>query len=86
MWELEYNEEVKQYFFDNDPYAFALLVRIEELKFAPEAIPPEGCTPLDDEPDVFLWVVLEHLVLYQKIAEKKLLRILMVKPLDEDEV
>jgi hypothetical protein len=30
-----------------------------------------------------MWVVLEHLVLYQKIAEQKLLRILMVKPLDE---
>ncbi|NJN83088.1 MAG: hypothetical protein HC802_12925 [Caldilineaceae bacterium] len=41
MWQLEYNAEVAQYFFDNDPYTFPLLIRIEELKFEPDAIPPE---------------------------------------------
>jgi hypothetical protein len=82
MWELDYNEEVKYYFLDNDPYTFPLLIKLEELKFEPDAIPQEGCTPLDEEPGLFMWVVLDHLVVYEKLAVEHRLRILVVKPLD----
>ena len=61
-----------------------MLVRIEELKFEPDAIPPEGCTPVDEEPGVFMWAVLDHVVYYEKIIEKNILRILVVKPLDTE--
>ena len=47
MWGIEYSEEVKFYFIDNGPYAFALLVKIEELKFYVNGLPPEGCIQID---------------------------------------
>jgi hypothetical protein len=82
MWELEYNEEVKHYFIDNAPYTFMLLVRIEELKYASDAIPPEGLTPVDDEPNVYMWLVLDHVVVFEKLSALNILRILVIKPLD----
>ncbi len=57
MWTLEYSNEAKFYFIDNGDYVFDLLVKIEELKFFPDAMPPEGCTPLDDKPNTYKWAV-----------------------------
>jgi len=84
MWTLNYSEEVKTYFVDNEPYCFPLLVRIEELKFDPDAMPAEGMTPMDDsnEPDLYFWLVLEHVVMLRKIDEEKSLYIIVVKPLE----
>jgi hypothetical protein len=82
VWEIEYSDEVKFYFLDNDPYTFALLVRIEELRYAADAIPPEGCTPLPGEPNHYLWLVLEHVVAYEKQGTTTL-KIWVVKPLDD---
>ncbi|MEZ4731407.1 MAG: hypothetical protein R3E79_30175 [Caldilineaceae bacterium] len=83
LWAIEYEEEVKFYFLDNDPYSFSLLIRIEELRYEPDAVPPEGCTPLIDEPNTYWWQVLDHDVLYEKIEETNppTLRILVIKPL-----
>lgn len=83
MWEIEYTDEVKFYFLDNYPYTFALLIRIEELKFAPDAIPPEGATPLADEPNTYQWEVLDHMIYYEKVPGlKPLLLIWLVKPIE----
>lgn len=83
LWAIEYEEEVKSYFLDNDPYSFPLLIRIEELRYESDAVPPEGCTPLTDEPNLYWWQVLDHDVLYEKIEETTppTLRILVIKPL-----
>ncbi len=78
MWEIEYKDEVWHYFFDNDPYAFNLLIRIEELKYTPDAMPPEGCTQI--EPDLYCWQVEDHLV-YYGVAERKI-TIVVVKPIE----
>lgn len=78
MWELDYTEEVKLYFLDNYPYTFDLLVRIEELKFSPDAKPPEGCMHVP--PNFYFWRVLDHLVIYRKLIESNTLEILVVKP------
>ena len=43
IWAIEYEEEVKFYFLDNDPYSFPLLVRLEELRYEADGVPPEGC-------------------------------------------
>jgi len=80
MWTIEYSEEVKYYFIDNDPYAFDLLVRIEELKYTDDGIPPEGSLEL--EPGFFWWRVLHHIVIYERItAPSPRLIIAVVKPL-----
>lgn len=83
LWAIEYEEEVKFYFLDNDPYSFPLLIRIEELRYEPDGIPPEGCRPFADEPNTYWWQVLDHDVLYEKVEETNppTLRILVVKPL-----
>jgi hypothetical protein len=78
MWALEYSEEVKSYFVDNYPYTFALLVKIEELKFLPDANPEEEYTQL--EPNFYRWTVLDHHVLYEK--QGKRLYIWVVKPIE----
>jgi len=79
MWALEYSEEVKFYFLDNYPYTFDLLIRIEELKYFGNAVPPEGCKPLE-EPNWYIWTVLGHAVIYEKAANKLIIRV--VKPLE----
>lgn len=61
MWEIEYSQEVKFYFLDNYPYTFDLLVKIEELRYLVDGLPPDNLTPL--EPGFYLWHVLDHLIL-----------------------
>jgi hypothetical protein len=82
LWEIEYDRQVSNYFFDNDPYTFPLLARIEELRITPNAVPPEGCTPLPGEPGSFMWLVLGHVVVYEKIGTTRLI-VWAVKPLSE---
>lgn len=84
MWTLQYSEEVKSYFVDNEPYCFDLLVRIEELKLDVDAIPPEGLTLMDDpdEPSLYFWLVLDHVVMLRRIENKKSLYIVAVRPLE----
>ena len=84
MWTLNYSLEVRSFFVDNEPYTFDLLVRIEELKFDAEAIPPEGLTPIDDpdEPNMYMWLVLDHVVLLRREVRHKHLYIVSVKPLE----
>jgi hypothetical protein len=80
MWEIDYTEEVKFYFIDNGDLVFDLLVRIGELKFTAEGMPPEGCAQI--EPGVYLWVVLQHSVIYRRTEATRKLRIAVVKPLE----
>ena len=79
MWRLDYTQTAKNYFLDNDPYTFDLLVKIEELKFYPDGIPFEGCTQIDD--DLLWWEILEHAVIYTRQAAEQLIIIAAIKPL-----
>ena len=76
MWAIRYSDEVKFYFLDNGDLVFDLLVKIEELRYIPEGIPPEGCTPLD--PNFYAWEVLRHVVIYEQ--QDGVLVIQVVKP------
>ena len=81
-WAIEYSIEARNYLYDSYPYTEAVLIAIEELRFYEDAVPPEGHTQI--EPDVYLWEVLRHLVLFQKLPDakpQKCLRIGVVKPL-----
>ncbi len=78
MWELEFSDEAKFYFIDNGDLVFDLLVRIEQLRRTPDAVPSEGCTQI--EPNVFMWYVLRHMVVYRKKDGR--LIIAVIKPIE----
>jgi len=80
MWAIEYSEEVKFYFIDNGPYTFDLLVKLEELKFYEDGIPPESCIQIDLS--WYMWMVLNHVVIYELAAAKRSLIIWVVKPIE----
>ncbi len=69
MWIIEYSEEAKDYLLDNYPYTFDLHIRIEMLKHEPDAMPPEGLTPADED-DLYFWLVLEQIVILSKIDQR----------------
>jgi hypothetical protein len=78
MWELDYIDEVKFYFIDNGDLVFEVLVKIEELKYIESGVPAEGCAQI--EPEVYLWEVLQHWVIYQRSPTMRKLRIAAIKP------
>lgn len=80
MWAIQYSEEVKLYFIDNGPYTFDLLVKLEELKFYADALPPEGCLQIDL--GWYMWLILNHIVIYEITPTTKSLTIWVVKPVD----
>ena len=79
MWRLDYTQAAKNYFLDNDPYTFDLLIKIEELKFYPDDIPFEGYTQIDD--GLLWWEVLEYAVIYTRQAAVQQIIIAAIKPL-----
>lgn len=78
MWSIRYNNEVRNYFLDNDELVFGLLVRIEELRHTKDGIPPEGATQL--ELNFYWWEVLRHIVLYERQGNTLIIE--MVKPIE----
>ena len=79
MWNIEYSNEVKFYFIDNHPYTFALLIKIEELRHQPDAIPQEGCTQIED--GLLWWETLEHIVVYERLEKERRINVATIKPM-----
>ncbi|MCX6050796.1 MAG: hypothetical protein NT075_37380 [Chloroflexi bacterium] len=79
MWQLDYTPAARNYFLDNDPYSFDLLIKIEELKFTSTGIPAEGCTQIED--GLLWWETLNHAVIYERLEEENQLVISAIKPL-----
>ena len=79
MWAIEYSNEIKFYFIDNDPYTFALLIKIEALRHQLNAIPQEGCTQING--GLLWWETLEHIVIYERVEAEKRIIIVTIKPL-----
>ena len=68
---------MKNFCFHSDfSIVFDLLVKIEELRYTPDGIPPEGATQL--EPNFYAWEVLRHVVIYEQ--QDGVLVIQVVKP------
>ncbi len=78
MWEIEYKDEAKFYFLDNHPYTFDLLVKIEELRYQPDAMPPEGVVEIS--PKLYFWLVAEHLVCYG--VQGQTITVVAIKPIE----
>jgi len=79
MWQLDYTREARNYFLDNDPYSFSLLIKIEELKFTLDGIPVEGCTQIED--GLLWWETLSHAVIYARLPAENRLVISAIKPI-----
>ncbi len=79
-WELGFSHEASNYAIDSHPYNEEVLMAIEALAFIPDGIPDENYSEL--EPNIYLWEVAGHLVLYQRITENgQRLWIAFIKPL-----
>jgi hypothetical protein len=76
LWKIEFEDEVKFYFLDNDPYTFELLAELYRLTYYTD--PLEDCQERSDSPGVFTLAVLEHTVLFT--FSDGVIRVLVVKP------
>ncbi|MFN8491066.1 MAG: hypothetical protein U0350_25955 [Caldilineaceae bacterium] len=83
MWRSEYTKEVWDYIFDSYPYTHTVWQTIKSLRQTPNGLPPQGWTQL--EPEVFLWQVEEHDVLYERHQEDRKLMIFVLKPSASEE-
>jgi hypothetical protein len=80
MWEVKYSREVRNYIYDSYPYTDAVWQAIKSLRKTDEGMPPAGYRQL--EPNVFLWVVEHHLVVYERFVERRQLFVTVLKPQD----
>jgi len=79
MWEIEYSQEANNYAIDSHPYNEQVLLAIEDLASSPDGLPPENYTLL--RYNLYLWLVADHEVIYERFTEENLLYIWIVKPL-----
>ena len=78
MWLIEYTKEVRDYIFDSYPYTHAVWQAIKSLRQTPNGLPAQGWTQL--EPNVFLWEVDDHEVLYERHKDEQKLILFVLKP------
>jgi len=78
MWELEYSQEANNYALDSHPYNEEVLIAIEMLAVTEDALPAEDCRHL--EPEIYLWAIAAHTVIFQRFPVTQVLRILMIQP------
>jgi len=78
MWQIGFSREASQYAMDSHPYNEEVLLAIETLAFTPDGLPQEGISEL--EPDIYLWQVAGHSVIYQRITSIRRLWVAVIKP------
>ena len=78
MWRIEYDRSVRNYIYDSYPYTEKVWRAIKSLRHTENGIPLDPVTKL--EPEVFVWTVEEHLVIYRRFSEERILRFLVLKP------
>ncbi len=83
MWTLGYSREVRNYIYDSYPYTAEVWQAIKSLRQTKDGIPPSGGKAL--EPDLYLWVVAGHWVVYKRLVEEQRLIVTVLKSIDEPE-
>jgi hypothetical protein len=78
MWRIEYDKTVRNYIYDSYPYTERVWQAIKSLRQSVDGLPTGNVAQL--EPEVFLWIVEEHLVIYRRIEPPQVLRVIMLKP------
>jgi hypothetical protein len=81
MWMLGYSREVRNYIYDSYPYTAAVWQAIKSLRQTKDGLPPSGWREL--EPDLYLWLVVDHWVVYKRLVAEQKLVITVLKPMDE---
>ncbi len=79
MWRIEYDRSVRNYIYDSYPYTEKVWQAIKSLRHTESGMPADSVTQL--EPEVFVWTVEEHLVIYRRIRADQILRFLVLKPI-----
>lgn len=78
-WEIESSPEVDAFIVDNAGLIDELIDAIETLKLT-EGLPDIGA--MEVEPNLFYWLTADHIVIYRRVAEKKRVRLISIKPDD----
>ena len=78
MWRIEYDRSVRNYIYDSYPYTEKIWQTIKSLRNIESGIPTSNVTQL--EPEVFLWTVEEHEVIYRRLRAERTLKFLVLKP------
>jgi hypothetical protein len=79
MWEIGFSQEASNYAIDSHPYNEDVLMAIELLAFTADGLPDDGYIEL--EPEIFLWHVAGHSVLYRRMTQgERRLWIAVIKP------
>lgn len=79
MWEIEYSQEASNYAIDSHPYNEQVLIAIEDLSETVDGLPPSNGKAL--RPNLYLWLIADHEVIYERFQYENLLYIWIVKPL-----
>ena len=77
MWGIEYSPEVRGFLLDNGALVADLIASIRSLRFV-EGVPDIGAIEL--EPRLYYWLTADHVVVYRRIEETQLCRIISIKP------
>lgn len=77
MWEIEFTQEVKNYFVDNGRHVARLYLVVRDL-INTEGIPRAGAH--QDGPGELSFEAENHTVYYQRFEERKLIRVEAIKP------
>jgi len=81
MWTLGYSREVRNYIYDSYPYPAAVWQAIKSLRQTKDALPARGWREL--EPDLYLWMIADHWVVYKRLVAEQKLVVTALKPVDE---
>jgi len=82
MWQIKYTKEVRNYIYDSYPYTEAVWQAVKSLWQTSEGLPLSGWK--EKEPNVFLWEVADHQILYERDMEQRSLTIFVMKPRAEE--
>jgi hypothetical protein len=83
MWTLSYSRQARNYIYDSYPYTAEVWQAIKSLRQTQDEIPPSAGREL--EPDLYLWMVTGHYVVYKRLVAEQKLIVTVLKPVDEPE-
>lgn len=78
MWRIEYDRSVRNYIYDSYPYTEKVWQAMKSLRHIDNGIPASDVEQL--EPEVFLWTVEDHEVVYRRLFVERILKFIVLKP------
>lgn len=79
MWRVELNPESRNYLVDSGLHVTELLRELRRLELSDNGRPAAGMVD-DMEAGVFVWGVAGHLLLFRRVEDSKVIRVLLIKP------